>query len=76
MIGWASGSEIGVRRFPTPLRRVAVLAIVDTGLDTTLRIESICEVLLGGGVLELNVSSITVGLFIDHLCAVDGVEVM
>jgi len=51
MITQASGLGMGVGRFSRPLRGVGVLAMPDTGLDTTRRVESVCEVPLGAGVL-------------------------
>jgi len=51
MITQASGLGMGVGRFSRPLRGVGVLAMLDTGLDTTRCVESVCEVPLGAGVL-------------------------
>ena len=53
MIVRASGFGMGVGRFSRLLRGVGVLATLDAGLDTTPRVESLCEVLLGAGVLRL-----------------------
>jgi hypothetical protein len=53
-----------------------VLAILDAGLDTTRRVESVCMVPLGAGVLRLLVPRMAVGVIIDHCCVADGVEVM
>jgi len=47
--------------------------MVDMGLDTTRRVDSICEVPLGAGVL---VHGAVVGVLIDHRCVADGVQVM
>jgi hypothetical protein len=52
-----------------------VLAMPDAGLDTTRRIESVCMVPLGAGVLRLLVPGVAVGLIIDSRCVADGVEV-
>jgi len=71
----ASGLEIVVGGFARPLRGVGVLAMPDTGLDTTRFINSFWEVHPDDGVLGLNVPSITVGVFIDRLCVADWVEV-
>jgi len=51
MIAWASGFGMGVGRFSRPLGGVGVLAMTDAGLDTMRRVESVCIVPLGAGVL-------------------------
>jgi hypothetical protein len=51
MIARASGLGLGVGRFSKPLRGVGVLAMRDAGLDTTRRVESVCKVPPGAGVL-------------------------
>jgi hypothetical protein len=53
MIARASGFGMGVGTFSRPLRGAGVLAMPDAGLDTTRRIESVCIVPLGAGVLQL-----------------------
>jgi hypothetical protein len=58
-----------------PLRGVGVLAMLDTGLDTTQLVESVCVIPLGAGVLRLLVPGVAVGVIIDHCCVADGVEV-
>jgi len=68
----ASGFGMGVGRFSRPLRGVGVLAMPDAGLDTTRRVESVCEVPLGAGVLYLLVSGVAVGVIIDRHCVADG----
>jgi len=73
MIAWASGLGMGVGRFSRPLRGVGVLAMPDAGLDTTRRVESVCEVQLGGGVLRRLVPGVAVGVVIDRCSVVDGV---
>jgi len=73
MIAWASGLGMRVGRMSRPLRKVGVLVMLDAGLDTTRRIESVCEVPLGAGVLRLLVPSEAVGGIIDRRCVVDGV---
>jgi hypothetical protein len=75
MIARASGLGMGVGRFSRPLRGVGVLSMPDAGLDTTRRVESVCVILLGGGVLQLLVPGVAVGVFIDRRCVADGVEV-
>jgi len=70
MIARASGLGLGVGRFSSPLRGVGVLAKPDAGLDTTRRVESICEVPLGVNVLRLVVPGVAVGVIIDRHCAV------
>jgi len=75
MIMQASGFGIGVGKFSRPLRRVGVLAMTDALLDETRRIESACIVPLRAGVLRLLVPGVVVGVFIDHRCVVNGVEV-
>jgi hypothetical protein len=64
-----------VDRFSRPLRGVEVLAIPDAGLDTTRRIESVCKVPPGDGVLQLLVPGVAVGVFIERRNAGDWVEV-
>jgi len=75
MIARASGFRITVGRFSRPLRRVGVLAIPDAGLDTTRRVESVCVVPLGAGVLRLLVPGVAVGVIIDSLSVADWVEI-
>ena len=58
MIMRASGLGMGVGRFSRPLRGVGVLAILDAGPDTTRRVESVCMVPLGAGVLRLLVPGV------------------
>ena len=66
---------MGVSRIPKPLRGVRGLAMLDARLDTTRHIESVCEVSLGVGVLQLLVSDIAIGAIIYRPCAADRVEV-
>jgi len=75
MIARASGFGMGVGRFTRPLRGVGVLAMPDAGLDTTRRLESVCMVPLGAGVLRLLVPGVAVGVIIAGRCVADGVEV-
>ena len=51
-----------------------MLAMPGARLDTTRRVESVCEVPPGAGVLRLLVTSVAVGVFIDRLSVPDGVE--
>jgi len=74
MIARASGLGMGVGRFSRPLRGVGVLAMPDAGLDTTRRVESVCKVPPGAGVVRLLVTGVAVGVFIDCRSVVDGVE--
>jgi len=76
MIARASGLGMGVGRFSRPQRGVGVLAMPNAGLDTTRRLESVCKVPPGAGVLRLLVTGVAVGVFIDHRCLVDGEEAM
>jgi len=76
MIARASGLGMGVGRFSRPLRAVGVLAMPDAGRDTTRRVESVCKVPPGAGVLRLLVPSVAVGVFIDHRSVADGAETM
>jgi len=64
-----------VGRFSSPLRGVGVLAMLDAGLDKTRRVESVCIVQLGAGVLRLLVPGMAVGVIIDRRCVADRVEV-
>jgi hypothetical protein len=75
MLARASGFGMGVGRFSRQLRGVAVLAMPDTGLDTMQRVESVCMVPLGPGVLRLLVPGVAVGVIIDSRCVADRVEV-
>jgi hypothetical protein len=72
MIARASALGLGVGRFSRPWRGVGVITMPDAELDTTQRV----EVPPGAGVLQLLVQSLAVGVFIDHHCVADGVEVM
>jgi len=74
MIARASGFGMRVGRFSRPLRGVGVLAMSDAELDTKRRVESVCMVPLGAGVLRLLVPGVAVGVCIDRRCVVDGVE--
>ena len=65
---------MGVGRFSRPQRGVGVLAMPGAGLDTTRRIESVCMVPLGAGVLRLLVPGVAVGVITDHRCVADVVE--
>jgi hypothetical protein len=66
---------MGVGRFSRPLRGVGVLlAMPDAELDTMRRVESVCMVPLGAGVLRLIVPGVAIGAIIDRRCVVDGVE--
>jgi hypothetical protein len=58
---------MGVRRVSRPLRGVGVLGMQDAGLDTTQRIQSVCEVTAGAGV-----PGVAVGGIIDCRCVADG----
>jgi hypothetical protein len=51
-----------------------VLAIPDVALDTTRRIESVCEVVSDSGVPRLPVLSLAVGVHINCSNVADGVE--
>jgi len=73
MIAWASGLGMGVGRFSRPLRGVGVLAMPVAGLDITRRVESVCDVPLGAGGLQLHVPGVAVGVIIERPCVVDGV---
>jgi len=74
MIAWASGSGMWVGRFWRPLRGVGVLAMQDSGLDTMWRVESVCVILLGAGVLRLLVPGVAVAVIINRHCVADQVE--
>jgi hypothetical protein len=52
-----------------------VLAMPDARLDTTRRVESVCDVPPGTGVLRLLVPGMVVGVIIDRRCVADGVTV-
>jgi len=51
MIVRASGFAMAEGRFSRPLRGVGVLAMLDAGLDTMSRFQTVSEVPLGAGVL-------------------------
>jgi hypothetical protein len=71
MIVWASGLGMGVGRFSRLRRGVGVITMLDTGLDTTRRV----EVPPDAGVLRMLVPDMAVEDLIDCRCLVDGVEV-
>jgi len=48
--------------------------MLDAGLDTAQRIESICEVPLGAGVIRLLQPSVAIGVIIDRCCVAGGVK--
>jgi len=48
----------------------------DAALNTMQRVESVCIVPLGAGVLRLLVPGVVVGGIIDCRCVADGVEVL
>jgi hypothetical protein len=75
MVARASGLGMGVVRYSRPWRGVGVLAMPDARLDTTRRIESVCEVPPGPGVLRLLVPGMAVGVIIDRRCVADGVTI-
>jgi len=75
MIARASGFGMGLGRFSKPLRGVEVLAMPHAELDTTRRVECVCMVPLGAGVLRLLVPGVAVGVIIDRRCVAGGVEV-
>jgi len=75
LIARASGLGLGVGRFSGPLRVLGVLALLDPGLDTAWRVQSVSEVPPGAGVPWLLEPSVVVGVYIDHRCVADGVEV-
>jgi len=65
MIVRVSGLRMEVGRLSGQLRGVEVLTMPDARVDTTQRVESICGVSLGTGVLRLIVSGMAVGVIID-----------
>jgi hypothetical protein len=75
MVVRACGLGMWVGRFSRPRRGVGVLAMPDARLDITRRVESVCEVPLGAGVLRLLVPGMAVGVIIDRRCGADGVTV-
>jgi hypothetical protein len=75
MVAQASGFGMGVGRVSSPGGGVGVLAMPEARLDTTRRVESVCEVPPGAGVLRLLVPAMVVGVIIDCRCVVDGVKV-
>jgi hypothetical protein len=75
MVVRASGLGFGVDRFSRPRRGVGVLVMLDERQDTTQRIESVCEVPPGAGVLRLLVPGMAVGEIIDSCCVADRVTV-
>jgi hypothetical protein len=62
---------MGVGRFSRPLRGVGVIGMPNVRLDTTRHV----EVPLGAVVLQLLVTGLAVGVFIDRGSVADGVEV-
>jgi hypothetical protein len=47
----------------------------DVGLDTMRRVESVCVLPVGTGMLRLHVHGVAVVLIINHRCEADGVKV-
>ena len=66
---------MGVGRFSRPLGEVAELAMPDAGLDTMRRVEYVCMVPLGAGVLRPIVPSVVIRVIIDSRCVADWMEV-
>jgi hypothetical protein len=75
MITRPSGFGMGVGSVLRPLKGVGVLAMPDAGLDTMRRVESVCMVPLGAGVLRLLEPGVPVGVINDSGCVADRVEV-
>jgi len=76
MVLRASELGMGVGRFSRPRRGlVEVLAMPDARLDTMRRVESVCEVPPGAGVLQLLIPGKAVGVIINCRCVADGVTV-
>ena len=75
MVVRASGMGMGVGKDSRRWRGVGVLAMPDARLDTTRRVESVCEVPPAVSVLQLLVHSMAVGVFIDCRCVADRMEV-
>jgi len=75
MVLCASGLGMGVGRFSWQLWAVRVLAMPDGGLDTTRRVEFVCEVPHGASVLRQRAPGVAIGVFIDCCCVPDRVEV-
>ena len=73
MITRTSCLGMGVGRFSRPLRGVGALAVPDAGLDITRRVESVCDVPLGAGGLQLLLPGVAVGVIIERPYVVDGV---
>jgi hypothetical protein len=71
MIGRASGLGMVVGRFSRPVKGVGAIAMPNAGVDVTRRV----AVTPGAGVLRILVTGVAVGVFIDHRCVADGVEV-
>jgi len=70
MIPRASALGMGVDRVSRLLGGVGVRAMPDVGLDTMRPVESVCEV-----PTYPVVPRVAVGVFNDHRCLADGVEV-
>jgi hypothetical protein len=66
---------MGVGRFSRPRRTVGVQAIPDARLATTRRVESVCEVPPGPGMLRLHIPGMAVVVIIDRRCVADRVTV-
>jgi len=74
MIARAVAFRMVVGRFSRQQRGVGVLAMLDAGLNTTRRVESVCEVSPSAGGLRLGVPCITVGVLIERHCVAEEVE--
>ena len=76
MIARASGLGMGVHWFSKLLGGVGVLAMPDAGLHSMPPVESVCEVPLWAEVLQMIVSGVAVGVYIDCRSVADVAEVM
>jgi len=75
MIMQDPGLGMGVGRISRLLRGVGALAMPDVGLGTMQRVESVCVIPLGAGVLRLLLPGVAVGVFIDRCYVADGVDI-
>jgi len=65
---------IEVGRILRSLCGVGVVAMANAGLDTTHLVESVCELPLGAGVLQLHVMGVAVEVYIVRRCVAERVK--
>jgi hypothetical protein len=75
MVAQAAGVGMGAGRFSNLWRGLGLQAMPDVRLHTTQLIESVCEVPLGAGVLQMSIPRRVVGVVMHSNWVADGVIV-